>query len=130
MRCAVVVAAHAYLRGHLEPGERCELVGVGPIDLPSAKAMLGDALIDIAISDGTDIKALAHAGRHPTVRQWLALYAGGAICSVTGCGRRDRLQADHSPEYEQTHRTSVEQSRLKSPARHHKKTPLHHHAAP
>jgi hypothetical protein len=126
----LVLDAHAYVRDALEPGERCELVGVGPIDLATAKAMLGDAIIDIAISNGQDVVAMAHPGRHPKMMQWLALYAQGAICSVTGCGRRDNLQADHSPEYEQSARTSVEDLRLKCRGCHYKKTHLHHRDGP
>ncbi len=113
LRGVLVVDAHAYVRGDLEDGERCEIAGLGPIDLESAKQLLGDAVIDIAVTDGVDVKALAHAGRKPTIRQWLALYATGAICSVTGCGERHNLEADHVPEYSITNRTTVGELKLK-----------------
>ena len=124
LRAILVLSLEAYLRNEVQPGELCEIVGLGPIDLATAKAMLGDAIIDLAITDGIDVRTLVHGGRHPTLSQWLAIYARGPICSRTGCGRRDSLQADHSPEYERTKHTTVDELRLKCPSCHYRKTHL------
>ena len=118
LRGVLVVDASAYMRDELKAGEICEMAGLGPIDLVSAKQMLGDAIIDIALTDGVDVRTLAHAGRAPTMRQWLVLYAGGAVCGTTGCGRRENLQADHIPEFSKTKRTTVEELRLECPVCH------------
>ena len=125
LRAILVLDLHAYVRDKLEASERCELVGHGPIDLHTAKRLLGaDPIIDLAITDGIDVRTLVHAGRHPTLSQWLALYAAGPMCTSTGCGRRDHLQADHSPEYELTKHTTVEELKLKCPSCHYRKTHL------
>jgi hypothetical protein len=112
LRGVLVVDASAYMRDELRDGEVCEIAGLGPIDLASAKAMLSDAIIDIALTDGVDVRTLAHGGRSPTMRQWLVLYARGAVCGTTGCGGRHNLQADHIPEFCKTKRTTVEELRL------------------
>ncbi|HEY3831149.1 MAG TPA: DUF222 domain-containing protein [Acidimicrobiia bacterium] len=89
------VDAAAWERGYTCPGETCEVAGVGPIDVASAKRMCGDAIVDIVVSKGVDVRTLAHAGRTVTKAQYAALIAEGYECNVEGCGNTRNLEIDH-----------------------------------
>jgi len=90
----VLVSATALRRGHTIPGERCEIAGIGPIDLPAAKALLGDAGIDILVTDGIDVRTVAHTSRTPNRRQRAALLADRE-CEIRGCAATRGLEIDH-----------------------------------
>jgi hypothetical protein len=44
------IDAEAFLRGHAEPEETCSIPGVGPVPVASARALLGDAILEL-VSD-------------------------------------------------------------------------------
>ncbi len=45
----------ALRRGQTEPGERCELAGVGTVPLSVIQGLLGEAFVALVISDGVDV---------------------------------------------------------------------------
>src|SRR4029077_2746917 len=50
-------------RGYLQPGERCELVGIGPIPVTMARSMLSDARVTILGRHGTEIVTVSSPNR-------------------------------------------------------------------
>ena len=87
--------ASAWKRGYTVPGEICEIAGIGPVDVATAKRMCGDAIVDIVLSHGVDVRTLAHVGRTVTKAQYAALLAEGYECNVDGCGNTRNLEIDH-----------------------------------
>ena len=97
----VMVDHAALIRGTVEPGETCEIPGVGPIPVATARSMLSDAFLAVLVTDGTDIKAVAHMGRLIPARLRTALDARDQVCVVPGCGESKRLEIDHVIPIEQ-----------------------------
>jgi hypothetical protein len=87
--------AAAWTRGYTVAGETCEIAGIGPIDIATAKRMAGDAIIDIVLTHGIDVRTLAHAQHDLTKQQFVALVAQGYECNVDGCGNTHHLEIDH-----------------------------------
>ena len=82
----------ALRRGSVEGGEVCEIVGLGPIPVPVARELLGDAILKVVITKGVDVANVTHLGRSATVAQQVALWWKSAACTVSGCTRTQRLQ--------------------------------------
>jgi len=82
-------------RGHLEDAECCEIPGVGPVPIETARELLGDAILELVITKGSDIASVTHLGR--TVRAPLrrALIERDQTCVIPGCDVREGLQIDH-----------------------------------
>jgi hypothetical protein len=117
----ILVDATALRRGHAIAGETCVVDGIGPIDVPAAKRLLGDAVVDILVSDGVDVRTVAHAGRSANRRQKAALLAEWE-CEVRGCGVRRGLEIDHIETWADTQRTAIEHLGPKCGWHHHLKT--------
>jgi hypothetical protein len=58
----VNVDAAALERGTREPGERCEIKGVGSVPVATARDLMGDALLTILVKRGVDVTTIAHDG--------------------------------------------------------------------
>jgi hypothetical protein len=54
----------AYRRGHLHPGEVCQLQGGGPIPVALARQLGADAFLKAIIRDGVVVHTVAHFSRH------------------------------------------------------------------
>ncbi len=93
-----IVDVAALERGYTVAGETCEIAGVGPVDLAGLRRVCGDAIVDIIVTDGVDVRTLAHAGRTVTRAQYAALLAEGYECNVAGCGNTRYLEIDHLGE--------------------------------
>jgi hypothetical protein len=85
----------ALVRGHVEAGEVCEIRGIGPIPVATARAMASDCFLKVLLTDGTDIKAMAHAGRTIPAKLRTALEARDPTCVISGCDVRHGLEFDH-----------------------------------
>ena len=85
----------ALRRGHLKDAECCEIPGVGPVPIETARELLGDAIVELVITKGRDIASVTHLGR--TVRAPLrrALIERDQTCVIPGCDVREGLQIDH-----------------------------------
>lgn len=89
------VDAEALRRGNLEPGERCEIEGVGPVPLSTVEYLFGTAWAKLIISNGVDIASVTHLGRFIPAHLETALSRRDPICQVPGCGIAYNLERDH-----------------------------------
>jgi hypothetical protein len=85
----------ALRRGSLSPGEVCEIPGVGPVPVQTARDLLGDALCDLVITNGTDVTTVCHLGRSIPAALNTALLERDRHCVVPGCDATHRLERDH-----------------------------------
>jgi hypothetical protein len=85
----------ALKRGHLEPGEVCEIPGIGPIPVEVARELAADSILSVLVTDGVDVTTVAHAGRTIPASLRRALIERDPVCVVPGCDVRDRLEIDH-----------------------------------
>jgi hypothetical protein len=82
-------------RGHTEPGERCEIAGIGPIPVTTARALLDDARVTVMLRDGDDITAVSSPKRTIPTKLRRALEARYPTCGVKACANDQFLQIDH-----------------------------------
>jgi hypothetical protein len=85
----------ALRRGNLEGDECCDIPGVGPVPLETARSMLGDAILRLVITKGQDIASVTNLGRSVPDAVNTALIARDETCVVPGCDVRDGLERDH-----------------------------------
>jgi hypothetical protein len=85
----------ALRRGKTASGEVCEIPGVGPVPLGVARDLLGDALLDLVITDGVDVTTVCHLGRSIPAALRTALMERDRCCVVPGCDTRHGLEIDH-----------------------------------
>jgi hypothetical protein len=97
----------ALLRDSISGDETCEIAGLGPIPVSTARALLGESILKLVITKGTDVIHVTHLGRGPNTAQKIALLWQQPLCSREGCGRRARLQYDHRDEWRTVHRTEL-----------------------
>jgi hypothetical protein len=89
----------AFQRGYAETGERCHVIGGGPVPVKVAQELATAAFIKAVLHDGVRIETVAHFGRYISAQLRTALGLGspplfvGAICA--DCDRRYGLQWDH-----------------------------------
>jgi HNH endonuclease len=95
----VVIDHGALMRGGPVEGERCEIPGVGPVDVSWVKEILGESFLTAVIKKGKDIATVAHLGRHVPAEVMTVLIVNGRECCVEGCHNRGYLEIDHRHEY-------------------------------
>jgi hypothetical protein len=118
----VRVDAAALLRGTAEPGEICEIAGIGPVPVAVVYSLLPQALATAVITKGDAVLTAAHAGRQVTATQLTALQWLGVQCEVEGCDVREHLEIDHLIDYAITKRTTLSQLGFKCRYHHDLKT--------
>jgi hypothetical protein len=101
---------NALVRGTVEDDEVCEIAGLGPIPVSTARELLGDAILKLVITKGVDVMNVTHLGRSATVAQQVALWWRDPLCTREGCGRAYRLQIDHRKDWAKTHHTRVDET--------------------
>lgn len=101
----------ALQRGAVEPGETCEIAGLGPISVAAARELLGESVLKLVLTKGVEVRNVTHLGRGTTVAQEIALLWEQPCCRRLGCGRRARLQRDHVDgfEFRRTKHTRVDE---------------------
>ena len=91
-----VLIDHAALaRGNARDGERCEIPGVGPVNVRWVRELLGEAFVTAIVRKGRDVVTVAHLGRHIPAELRTAMIVSGRECAVDGCHSRDYLEVDH-----------------------------------
>jgi len=102
-----VVDTSALVRGHVEPGERCEITGVGPVPVTTARALLDDASVAVMTRDGDDITAVSRPTRTIPTKMRRALETRYPTCGVPGCGNDQFLEIDHVVPIEEHGATEI-----------------------
>jgi hypothetical protein len=114
----------ALVRGRRKGEETCEIAGIGSIPVATARALASDAILAAVLTEGADVKAVAHLGRTIPARLRTALEARDSECAVPGCHNRHRLEIDHIEPFAEGGPTSLNNlARLCRP-HHHMKTHL------
>ena len=90
----------ALLRGHTEPGEVCEIAGVGPVPVAVVSQLLDDAILRVIVVDGTDILSVSHPGRFVGARLRTAVEELHPECAIVGCHVTEHLEIDHNQPVE------------------------------
>ena len=108
VKVIVRIDHEALLRGRTEPGEICEINGIGPVPVSSVLALIatGDVFLSAVVTRGTDVLSAVHFGRSPTALQLTALQWRDPCCRIEGC-TRDVAEWDHHLDWRDTHQTTV-----------------------
>jgi hypothetical protein len=77
------------------PGGICEIPGVGPIPVDTARELMGDALCELVITNGIDVTTITKLGRAIPAALRRALDERDATCVVPGCDAVTGLEIDH-----------------------------------
>jgi len=104
----VVVDYEALVRGHTVSGEHCEIPGIGPIPVTLARQMSEDCILNVLLTRGVDVVAVAHGGYAIPAHLRTALEVRDPKCIVPGCDCRRRLQIDHRNAFGRTQVTKLE----------------------
>ncbi|HEY8218350.1 MAG TPA: hypothetical protein VIH82_14525 [Acidimicrobiia bacterium] len=96
------------LRGKAEPGEICEIPGVGPVPVSVARQVLSHGLLELVLHDGKDVRAIVTRTRHVPEALKIAIEERDQRCKIRGCDATEHLQRHHIQEYAEYHRTSYE----------------------
>jgi hypothetical protein len=116
------VDAAALDRGRAVDGEVCEIAGYGPIPVPAARQLLADSALAIVLTHGTQVLSVANFSRAPSAIQTSVLQWRDPVCSVEGCTRTARLEADHIDLWSQGGPTSLDNLEYKCAFHHDLKT--------
>jgi hypothetical protein len=88
------------LDGATEPGDVCEITGVGPIPGTLAQRLADDAILKALLTDGVDVLAVAHLGRTIPAHLRTALDELFPECALEGCNATFGLEIDHNQPIE------------------------------
>jgi hypothetical protein len=97
----VLVDLQALPRGRAEPGETCEIPGVGPIPVSRLHELAPDAFWHVLVTRGKDIRSYCAMSRYLPTMLKVALAARDRECAVAGCNRTQGLEIDHIIPVEQ-----------------------------
>jgi hypothetical protein len=120
VKVVVVVDAAALRRGEVERGEICEIRGVGPVSVATARELLGDAALAVVIKEGIDVGSVTHLKRRTTAHQRTVLEFWGLQCDMKGCDSTDFVDVHHIFEFARSHRTRLDELAVRC-KHHHRK---------
>ena len=104
----MIVDFAALKRGYREPGERCEIPGVGSISVKSARELLSDSFFRLLVTKGRDVKTVTSATRAiPSVVR-AALEFRDERCQVPSCVDPAPIEIDHVQDYALGNPTEIE----------------------
>lgn len=125
VKVIVLVDHAALLRGHTTAGETCEIAGLGPISVETARQILqDDPFLAVVVRRGRDVINVAHHGRGLNAHQRTAIEATGMRCANLACNRTIAIQIDHRHPYAADPTTALPNQDPLCPECHRKKT--HH----
>ncbi|HUC36891.1 MAG TPA: DUF222 domain-containing protein [Acidimicrobiales bacterium] len=103
----VRVDASSLRRGYVKGEETCEIAGLGPVPVATARRILGDCFLKIVIKDALDVASVCHIGRTIPAQVKTALEERDPTCVVCDCAYG--LEAHHwQADYAQCRTTSLE----------------------
>src|SRR5215207_4151498 len=117
VQVGLVTDSAPVVRGHTEPGERCEIVGIGPVPVTTARSLLDDSRLTVMVRDGDDITTVSSPKRTIPVKLRRALEAKYPTCPVKGCANDEFLELDHIEPLAKGGRTEL--ANLWRPCSHH-----------
>jgi hypothetical protein len=86
-----------YVRGHTEPGEICEIEGVGPVPVSVIEQLAGEhPIVDLVLTNGRDVTHIAHLGRSGDTFLKAAIEWRDPHCRIEGCHATDGLEIHHT----------------------------------
>jgi hypothetical protein len=86
-----------YVRGRTEPGEICEIEGVGPVPVSVIERLAGEhPIVDIVLTNGRDVTHIAHLGRSGDTFLKAAIEWRDPHCRIEGCHATDGLEIHHT----------------------------------
>ena len=85
----------ALRRGNTEPVELCEIAGVGPVSVATARELLGDSIAKVLVTSATDVHSICNLGRAVPARLHSALSERDPCWVVPGCSLTYNLEIDH-----------------------------------
>ena len=102
----------------------CEIAGIGPVPVEVVRQLLSDAVLKLVLTTGSEVRNVTSLGRGPNAAMKVALLWEQPTCSVERCGRRARLEADHTTgaEYVKTRHTRLDELDRLCDQHHDKKT--------
>jgi len=95
----------ALLRGCTEPGEVCEIPGVGPVPVAHAREVLSHGLLQLVITDGVDVRTVVSTTRHVPPPLKIAIAERDRTCKVRGCDCDRMLHRHHTEDFVRSQRT-------------------------
>jgi hypothetical protein len=96
----------ALLRGATEPGETCEIPGVGPVPVSHAREVLSHGLLQLVITDGVDVQNVVSTTRHVPAPLKIAIAERDQRCRIRGCDRDRNLHRHHTEAFARSGRTT------------------------
>jgi hypothetical protein len=90
------VSDDAYRRGNTVPGEICEIEGVGPVPVGTARRLSSDAIIKALVVKGTDATKVVSLGRTISAALVAAIRTEQPTCVIEGCEIDRHLEIDHN----------------------------------
>ncbi|HXQ91156.1 MAG TPA: DUF222 domain-containing protein [Acidimicrobiales bacterium] len=91
----VRVDAGALRRGYVEDGEVCEIPGVGPVPVSTARSLMSEAFVKLLVTEGVDVLTVCHVGRGVPAHVRSAIEERDPTCVVPGCDVAMGLEIDH-----------------------------------
>ena len=99
----------ALKRGHAEPGEVCEIPGVGRVSVPVVRGILGDSLLQMLVTNGIDVFTVVSDTRYVRRALDIALKERDPTCVVPGCNATQFLERDHCKrDYSKQGKTEID----------------------
>jgi len=96
----------ALLRGRTEPGETCEIPGVGPVAVRHAQEVLSHGLLQLVITDGVDVQTVVSNTRHVPAELKIAIAERDRTCKIRGCDCDRMLERHHTVDFVESQRTT------------------------
>jgi len=96
----------ALLRGRTEPGETCEIPGVGPVAVRHAHEVLSHGLLQLVITDGVDVQTVVSNTRHVPAELKIAIAERDRTCKIRGCDCDRMLERHHTVDFVESQRTT------------------------
>ena len=115
----------ALARGYTEPGERCEITGVGPVPVTIARSLLSDARITVFARRGNHVVEVSPPTRTIPAKLRRRLERLYPVCGNQGCQNDQRLEIDHVEPFATGGPTDEHNCWRLCPHCHHLKTHYH-----
>jgi len=96
----------ALLRGRTEPGETCEIPGVGPVPVSHAREVLSHGLLQLVITNGVDVQTVVSTSRHVPTPLKIAIAERDRTCKIRGCDCDTHLHRHHTEAFATSGRTT------------------------